>query len=526
MQGKTLWLGALTSTFSILFPGIKIAVCSRTLDQAKETFGKIREFYGESKALQNEIAEFGTGKQNRTITFKNGSKITIYPVSDNARGGRSHITIVDEFFFTDFQKYVEVIVPFQSGKRTPKFTHKKQWEDMRMVESNKTIYTSSSVMESHWGYEEYSKFCNKMKNNEDYLAVALPVQINILNGFKTVKDLREMKLNYTTYKWETEMMATFPGISEDAFYDYTKLKSSQKAKAIYPKYYYEMLGAKSKLKYIPKEKEEIRLVSADIALVGGRKNDRSVYTVIRLIPTIKGYKRQICYIESHEGLLAKKQAMRINRLFYEFDCDYIILDTNGNGMGTFDSMVDYLTDDITGEEYPPLSCINDEKMAERCVHKNARKVIYSIKARPEFNDECYCSLKTSIDNNKIELLCSKEEGETFLSNIKGYNDLESDKQMAFQSPYSEVYDLIDELINLEVDKDVLQKQQKVKLREKAGSRKDHVSSLAYGDFIASELEREYLKKMNNKKNYNEVDFFKKVNKPYSNQNRVGGFGLW
>ena len=86
-QGKTLILGAFCCCYAILFPGVKIAVCSRTLDQSRETFQKIREFYGDSKALQNEIAEFGTGKQNRTITFNNGSKITIYPCSDNARGG-------------------------------------------------------------------------------------------------------------------------------------------------------------------------------------------------------------------------------------------------------------------------------------------------------------------------------------------------------------------------------------------------------------------------------------------------------
>ena len=86
-QGKTMLLGAFVIIYSILFPCVKIAVCSRTIDQARETFNKVREFYGDSKALQNEIAEFGTSKQNRTITFKNGSKITIYPVSDNARGG-------------------------------------------------------------------------------------------------------------------------------------------------------------------------------------------------------------------------------------------------------------------------------------------------------------------------------------------------------------------------------------------------------------------------------------------------------
>ena len=87
MQGKTLLLGCAVCTFSILFPGIKIAVVSRTLDQSREVFNKIREFCNDSKNLKNEILEFGTGKQNRTLTFKNGSKITIYPCSDNARGG-------------------------------------------------------------------------------------------------------------------------------------------------------------------------------------------------------------------------------------------------------------------------------------------------------------------------------------------------------------------------------------------------------------------------------------------------------
>ena len=69
----------------------------------------------------------------------------------------------------------------------------------------------------------------------------------------------------------------------------------------------------------------------------------------------------------------------------------------------------------------------------------------------------------------------------------------------FQSPYKENNDLIDELINIEVDKKVFEEQHKIKLREKSGSRKDHVSSLAYGNHIANELEREYLKKINTKR---------------------------
>ena len=136
---------------------------------------------------------------------------------------RSNLTICDERFFVDKDVYTEVIVPFQSGKRRPKFTHKAQWKDMKMVENNKTIYTSSSVMASHWGYQEYETFTRKMLNGESYMSIALPVQMNILSGFKTVEDLREVKLNYTPYKWQTEFMATFPSVSDSSFYSYDDL---------------------------------------------------------------------------------------------------------------------------------------------------------------------------------------------------------------------------------------------------------------------------------------------------------------
>ena len=87
MQGKTLLVASFVCTYAILHYSVKIAAVSRTLDQSREVFNKIREVCNDSKNLQNEILEFGTGKQNRTLTFKNGSKVTIYPCSDNARGG-------------------------------------------------------------------------------------------------------------------------------------------------------------------------------------------------------------------------------------------------------------------------------------------------------------------------------------------------------------------------------------------------------------------------------------------------------
>ena len=499
MQGKTLIDGALCSVACCLYPNIKIAIASKTIPQGQETLNKIKEFLNDSPMLANEIADFGSGKKVDRITFKNGSTIKIYPVGDSGRGGRCHILITDEYFFVDKQKHTEVIIPFQSGKRIAGFTKKPQYQDMAEVENNKIIYTTSSVMASHWGYEEYCRFTNKMLNGESYCSFALPAQVNILNGFTTVEKLKETRLHYTTYKWATEMMAEFPDTSEDAFFDFGMLYNHQTLKAVYPQYMYNYLGVKPKLKYTPKINGEIRLLSCDIALMKGRKNDKSAYTIIRLLPIDKGYKRQIIYIESHEGVLTKKQAMRINRLYYEFDCDYIVLDSQGNALGIYDTLIDNLVDDETGENYPPLNSCNNEEMAQRCPHSDAKRVIYCIKARPEFNDTCYTALKNDFENGKIELLDTQEKGETFLSNHKDYLNLEDDKQVLFQSPYKETNDLIDELINIEVDKKVFEEQHKIKLREKSGSRKDHVSSLAYGNHIANELEREYLKKINTKR---------------------------
>ena len=94
----------------------------------------------------------------------------------------------------------------------------------------------------------------------------------------------------------------------------------------------EYLQEKDKTKkkyYLPKQGGEKRIISADISVMGGSGNDASIFTLMRLIPQQEEYIRHVVYIESHEGGKSDKQALRLKQLFYDFQADYIALDTQG-----------------------------------------------------------------------------------------------------------------------------------------------------------------------------------------------------
>ena len=81
--------------------------------------------------------------------------------------------------------------------------------------------------------------------------------------------------------------------------------------------------------------------------MGGRKNDRSAFCVLKLIEknkvtksivdgkeitsVYKYYDRELIYIESHEGMLLRKQAERLKELYTDFDASYIVVDAQNAG---------------------------------------------------------------------------------------------------------------------------------------------------------------------------------------------------
>lgn len=247
------------------------------------------------------------------------------------------------------------------------------------------------------------------------------------------------------------------------------------------------------VKIPPKVNGEIRLISADIALMSSKKhnNDATAIFINQMLPTKAGrYISNIVYAASYEGLHTDDQALVIRKMYEEYACDYIILDTNGIGLGCFDCLARDIVDRDTGEIYPALSCINDKTMAERCTIPGAAKVIWSIKASAQFNSDGAFLLREAFRSSRIRLLCTEYDAEQILNGIKGFNSLSPSDKLKLQMAYINTTLLVDELTKLQHEENG----GKVKVYEKSGMRKDRYSSLLYNYYVAVQLEQKMSKK--------------------------------
>lgn len=126
-------------------------------------------------------------------------------------------------------------------------------------------------------------------------------------------------------------------------------------------------------------------------------------------------------------------------------------------------------------------------MAERCTYQNAEKVIYSIKGNAQLNSEIAVLLKDGFKRGKIKIPINENEGKEYLKRFKGYEGLSPEVKGKFLSSYAQITLLINEMINLEAE---YSDNGQVKLKEPKSKRKDRYSSVAYGNYIATVLERQ------------------------------------
>lgn len=130
---------------------------------------------------------------------------------------------------------------------------------------------------------------------------------------------------------------------------------------------------------VPKKKNgEVRILTADIALMSSRKNDNdatSIFLNCMLQNKSGRYTSNFVYSENVEGMSAQDQALKLRRYFDYFNCDYIGVDCRGVGLPLVDLLMRDMYDPETGETYPAISCCNNQEIASRCADKNARKVI-------------------------------------------------------------------------------------------------------------------------------------------------------
>ena len=497
----------------ILYPGTLFVIGSATKGQSKlMVSAKIQdELMQWSKPLAAEIEKVSTSANDTYVKFRNTSKIIVYTANDNARGNRSHASCREEFRQIDKKIEDSVISPFQTVRNRPymrKNIGNKLYGDIPVLQENPVdIYISSSwIDDGNWMWGIVDQAFTGMLKNDGSVLLTFDESITLKHHLKTMKQMKREKKKQDPVTWKTEFLNLKVKDSLSSYFTYKMLMNRQVSKHVfYPR---DILDFKNnrKNKYAnPKQDNEIRVISNDIAFVAGEKNDNSVYSCIRGIPEnityetnngsieIKqGYRRQYPYIESNQIGDTTKQAIRIRQLYEDFESDFIVIDTRNGGLQVLYALEKVLYDEERGVEYSPLCCMNNEDYAKVCIDPSAKKCIYAINATQTLNSDIAISFRKNLVENKIDFLVNFNTAkEEILQNNKDYiEEIDVEKQVEFERPFLETQAMISECAELQYEK--MPQTGVIKIQEKGKNRKDRYTSCSYGSYFIDQLELDML----------------------------------
>lgn len=494
----------------IVKPGSKVVLSSATKGQSKLIISeKIRnELMANSPMLRKEIRTIKDNQNEVIVFFRNNSTITVVPASENGRGYRSTCIIREEFRQID--KHIEdsVLAPFQII-RTPPYMLDATYEgNKELQEESVDVYISSSWLDNgHWMWKIVDQAYDGMIDGQDMCLLAFDESITLKHNIKSMTYMQNEKKKQDPLTWRIEFLNERVKEDTSAYFTYSMLQKNQRVKkAFYPRRNIDARFNKKNIYDIPKQSGELRIVSCDMAFVENKRNDNSIFSCMRLLPEFtnftrndssvvnisNGYRRIVPYMKSVQGGDTAKQALRIRQLFEDFHADYIVLDLRNAGISIYDMLARVMYDDERDCEYSPLSCMNDEKVANRVLAEGAEPCIFVINATPKLNSDIAQDFRRTLDEERIDLLVSFEKAsEEILPNITDYvNAPDADTQLFYESPFLETQALISETTGLIYEKNV--QTGAITIKERGSNRKDRYTSVSYGSYFAGLLEQDLI----------------------------------
>lgn len=172
----------------------------------------------------------------------------------------------------------------------------------------------------------------------------------------------------------------------------------------------------------------------------------------------------------------------MNRQMYWIKSQY-----DNNLISIYDMLANIMYDDERDIEYAPLTCMNDENVANRIRFEGAEERIFVISASQKLNSDIAINFRHYLVDKKIDLLIPFQEAqEEILSQIQEYIEAPSaDDQIFFESPFLETQALISETTELIYEK----KDQTgvIVVKEQGSNRKDRYTSVSYLCYFANKL---------------------------------------
>lgn len=282
------------------------------------------------------------------------------------------------------------------------------------------------------------------------------------------------------------------GGAENQYYNYELLEESQQNENVfYPKTREEYFDNSKKKRFgdIKKMKDEIRLITIDIAVASSTsktKNDYSSIKCQRVFPTKQGHEIQECYLEEMEGVAIDDQALRVKQLYMLFDADIIVSDGKTLGITFTDAMAKITYDPVFEMEHPAIRCFNDDAHGDRCYSSSAIPCLYVYTGDAKKNHIGHTSFKNKLTQKLYKFPIASMKSIDLLKEKNEYNLGSIEDQARYESLFLLSDATLHEMMNL--NKEEVQGGY-TRLEESGGGTKDkYMSSMMGVYYVVVELD--------------------------------------
>lgn len=329
---KTWIIAIWAMTLCVLYPGIKVITCSKTLRQGSLIIGKINDLMNTYPNITREIKAITVNANNAECTFHCGSSIKALPSTESARGNRANYIIIEESRLVPKEILEQVIKPMLSV-RTPPYKNKSEYRNDPILQEEPIIsYITSAWYKTEYWYTYVKSAIRRMTSGDETANfLALDYLITIYHNIKTEETIKNEMADMDSVSIQMEYLNIPSGSSGKSYFKSSMFPRTIK-RAFYPQKL-ETFNPKKNPYEIKKVEKELRFVSIDVATRSNKANDLTIISCIRLIPSIgKGYERSLMYMESHKGANTVVQAKRIKEIFFDFESDYLVIDIQNAGI--------------------------------------------------------------------------------------------------------------------------------------------------------------------------------------------------
>lgn len=507
---KSFTIGILANNLALLLPGVNILITSMTLGQSNKIINeKIDDLLSSEKKgispILKQLRKDGYmkfGKDDtgdaRIISYGNGSKIFAVCCAEGGRSNRANITITDEARLIKRKDYDAIIEPtLEPYNHNGLFLEPKQ------------IFMTSARTKDNWFWTHLKNtVTNHYKNKKiKYGFFGGDIFTAVANNVQTKKQYLIRRKNTNEFDFDMEFLNLWLGESEGSLFLYDDFHKNQNSEnAFYPLTTMQVLN-KDEQTYDFKD-SEIRFISTDIAVSGGRENDNTIFMLGSL--NTETFERKVEYIKSLNGTNSLIQAIWMKRLFYDYKSSYFVMDVGGIGNALYDILTKETYDEERNITYPAWNVCQDKGLqissdivindkVQRVIDINGEPIIIPIKATSEINTNMHLSTRQNLKDGKFNFLKDESEMEMiFAEKDKKWLMYTSEKRADILMPFVETRFMVNEAISLNTEI----KPDGIKVKEDRSATKDRYMALAMFSLFSDKLENKY----QSDEGFSDIDF--------------------